>query len=358
MRLRALRVLLLAVAAAASQTPPRAAAQAAPDAGWPQWGGPTRDFKTAARGLAATWPASGPRQLWSRPLGDGYSAIVVDGGTLFTMYRPVKGLIASVVGKFTGDSSAPEVIVAMTAATGRTLWEHSYEAPFTGRMDMEYGPGPHSTPLVRGDQVYAVGVTGKAHALDRRTGKVVWARDLWGELGGKVMGRGYSWSPIAYGETVIFAVGGRGQALVALDRKDGSVKWKNHDFDLAPSSPLLINVDGQDQLVVFHASGIAGVDPAGGGLNWNHPHETQYGLNISTPVWGEGNLLFCSSAYTGGSRMLRLAQSGGKTTVTELWYTNKMRLHIGNALRLGGHVYGSSGDFGPAFVTAVDVATG
>jgi hypothetical protein len=56
--------------------------------------------------------------------------------------------------------------------------------------------------------------------------------------------------------------------------------------------------------------------------------------------------------------MLRLAQSGGKTTVTELWYTNRMRIHIGNALRLGGHVYGSSGDFGPAFVTAVDVGTG
>jgi outer membrane protein assembly factor BamB len=35
-----------------------------------------------------------------------------------------------------------------------------------------------------------------------------------------------------------------------------------------------------------------------------------------------------------------------------------MRVHFGNAIRIGDRVYGSSGDFGPAFVTAVDVGTG
>ena len=35
-----------------------------------------------------------------------------------------------------------------------------------------------------------------------------------------------------------------------------------------------------------------------------------------------------------------------------------MRLHFGNALRIGELVLGSSGDFGPAFLTAVDVETG
>jgi hypothetical protein len=35
-----------------------------------------------------------------------------------------------------------------------------------------------------------------------------------------------------------------------------------------------------------------------------------------------------------------------------------MRVHIGTAIRIGDHVYGSSGDFGPAFLTAVDVHSG
>lgn len=326
--------------------------------GWPQWGGPTRDFKVAAAGLAASWPAAGPRRLWSRALGDGYSTIVADGGALYTMYRPVKGQAVDTAARFRGAGGEPEVVVALDAATGRTLWEHSYAAPFVSGLNLEHGPGPHSTPLVAGDLLYAVGATGKLHALNKRTGKVVWSHDLWGEMGGKVMNRGYSCSPLAYKGTIILTLGGPGQAVAAFDQRTGKLVWKNQDFDLAPSSPQLVNVDGQDQLVIFHADGIAGIDPQGGALLWEHPHETSYGLNISTPVWGRDNVLFCSSAYSGGSRALRLTQSGGKTTVKELWFTNRLRIHFGNAIRIGDFVYGSSGDFGPAFLAAVNVRTG
>lgn len=130
------------------------------------------------------------------------------------------------------------------------------------------------------------------------------------------------------------------------------------DASLSPASPILVNVDGQDQLVTFNAEVIAGLDPNGGAILWTHAHQTDYGLNISTPVWSEGNLLFCSSAYSGGSRLLQLSQTGGKTVVRELWFTSRMRLHFGNAVRIGDFIYGSSGDFGPAFFSAVSVKTG
>jgi len=325
--------------------------------GWSQWGGPTRDFKAPSTGLAGRWPDDGPRELWSRPLGDGYSAIVVDGGTLYTMYRPVKGFLASMAGKVMA-SEDPEVVAAIDAGSGKTLWEHVYPAPLLPQMGMEYGPGPHSTPLVVGDLVYAVGVTGKLHALDKKTGRVVWAHDLWQEMSGTRQGRGYACSPIAYGSTVILSLGGPGQGLVAFDQQTGRVVWKNGGFAPSPSSPILIQVDGQEQLVFFHADGVAGLDPKAGATYWNHAHSTSYGLNISTPVWGEGNLLFLSSAYNGGSRVLELRQAAGQTAVKELWYTNRMRLHIGNAMRLGDLVLGASGDFGPAIFTAVNVRTG
>ena len=48
----------------------------------------------------------------------------------------------------------------------------------------------------------------------------------------------------------------------------------------------------------------------------------------------------------------------GKTQVKELWNTNRMRVHIGNLLRVGDTLYGSSGDFGPAPLTALDAKTG
>jgi outer membrane protein assembly factor BamB len=335
-----------------------AAAAPAPLAGWSQWGGPTRDFKSPSTGLAARWAEGGPRELWSRPLGDGYSAIVVDGGTLYTMYRPVKGFISTMVGKVTGDKAEPEVVVALDAATGKTLWEHVYDAPMLPDMGMEYGPGPHSTPLVAGDLVFAPGVTGKLHALDKKTGRVVWAHDLWKDLGGKKQGRGYSCSPLAYGSNVILTLGGPGQALVAFDQKTGRIAWKNGSFDPSPSSPMIIDVDGQPQLVLFHATGIVGVDPASGATYWNHDHQTSYGLNISMPVWGQDHLLFMSSAYSGGSRVIELKQAAGRTAVKELWFNQKLRLHIGNAMRVDNLVIGSSGDFGPAILTALDVRTG
>src|SRR6185437_10137707 len=83
-----------------------------------------------------------------------------------------------------------------------------------------------------------------------------------------------------------------------------------------------------------------------------------YGLSISTPVWSEDNLLFVSSAYNGGSRLLQLNQKDGKTAVKELWFSNRMRIHIGTAVRVGDYIYGSSGDFGPAFFAAVEIKTG
>jgi outer membrane protein assembly factor BamB len=327
-------------------------------AGWSQWGGPTRDFKAPSTGLAATWPADGPRELWSRPLGDGYSAIVADGGTLFTMYRPVKGLIATMFGKMTGSTGEPEVVIALDAATGKTLWEHTYDAPLLSGMGMEYGPGPHATPLVAGDLVFAPGVTGKLHALDKRTGRVVWSHDLWAQMGGKKQGRGYSCSPLAHGANVILTLGGPGQAVVAFDQKTGGVVWKNGSFDPGPSSPIVIDVDGQPQLVVFHSDGIAGLDPTNGTTYWNHGHRTDYGLNIAMPVWGADNLLFMSSAYSGGSRVLEVKQTAGKTAVRELWFNRRLRVHIGNAIRLGDIVFGASGDFGPAIFTALNVRTG
>lgn len=310
-------------------------------ANWPQWGGPQRNFMVEAKGLAEAWPAGGPKRLWSRELGEGHSSVVVDAERLYTMYS--KG--------------EQELVIALDAATGKTIWEKGYAAPTSG-LKLEHGRGPHSTPLVAGDLLITVGVIGKLQAFEKQTGKVVWSHDLWQEYGGMRMGRGYSCSPLAYKNTVIVTVGGAGQSLMAFDQKTGAVVWKKQDFDLSPSTPTLIKVDGQDQLVIVLADHVVGLDPDNGELLWKHPHQCDWGLNITPPLWGADNILFISSAYSGGSRALQLQQSGGKTTVKELWASRRMRVHHGTMIRLGDLVFGSSGDFGPAPMTAIDVKTG
>lgn len=309
---------------------------------WPQWGGRNRNFKTQSGSLKESWPGSGPTQLWSRDLGEGHSAILVDNGKLYTMYS----------------RGSREFIISLDAATGKTLWEYGYDTTLRG-LDLEYGKGPHSTPLIVGNMIYAIGVAGRMHALDKLSGKIVWHHDLWGEYGGHRDDRGYSPSPIAYKNTVIAIVGGKGgQSLMAFDQKTGSVVWKNLNYTPAPASPIIVSVSGQDQLIYFSTDEIVGCDPNNGAYYWHHPHKTQYGLNISTPVWGQDNIVFMSSAYGTGSRAIQLTRNGNQTSAKQLWANNRMRVHIGTVVRLGDYAYGSSGDFGPAPFTSINVKTG
>ena len=148
------------------------------------------------------------------------------------MYRPLKGVLSTMVwqghrllGPRGGDRAR--------RGHGKTLWEHVYEAPLLSDMGMEYGPGPHSTPLVAGDLVFAPGVTGKLHALDKKTGRVAWSHDLWRDIGGKEQGRGYSCSPLAYGSNGDPDAGRPRPGVVAFRQKTGKVAWKNTNLDPA-----------------------------------------------------------------------------------------------------------------------------
>jgi outer membrane protein assembly factor BamB len=331
-------------ALALMETPGAVRAQAAAE--WLQWGGPGRNFISNSTGLASSWPASGPKRLWSRALGEGHSSILAEGGRLYTMYRQISA------------GRHEEIVAAFDAASGKTLWEFKYPAPTT-QIDFTEGLGPHSTPAIAGDGIFAASSRSELFALDKATGKRIWSHDFVAEYRAPLTGRGYSGSPIIYGNSVITTMGGPDQGVSAFDQQTGKLLWKSGYFVWAPASPILADVDGQMQLIVFAGDVVAGMDPSNGKQLWSHPHKTDWGLNISTPVWmPDRHLLIVSSAYGTGSRALELRQAGGTTTVTEKWFSNRMRVHIGTIIPLGSHAYGSSGDFGPAFISAVDLRSG
>ena len=107
---------------------------------------------------------------------------------------------------------------------------------------------------------------------------------------------------------------------------------------------------------MMSADHVSGLDPNTGTLLWQHPHKCA-GFNITSPVWGPDRILVMSSGYECGARALQLRQAGGKTVVTELWASLRLRVHHGTLLRIGDMVVGSSGN-GPAPMTALEVKTG
>ena len=317
---------------------------------WTQWGGPTRDFMVPSSALAGKGPTTGPRRLWSREFGEGHSMVLAERGRLYSMYRPV--------GAGSGRLAQEEVVTALDAATGKTIWEHRYRSPTAG-IDYSEGAGPHATPLIAGNSLIVAGSRREFFALDKAKGKVLWSHDFMKEYAAPDIDRGMANSPLLYNETVLVPIGGKGQALGAFRTDSGVLVWKAGDVEYSPASPILISVDGQQQVVLFGGDRIVGMDPANGRTMWSHPHKTDWGLNISNPVWSPADrLLLFSSAYGTGTRALELRQSGGKTTVTERWAVNRIRVHIGSIIRVDDMAYMSSGDFGPAFLTAVNTKTG
>jgi outer membrane protein assembly factor BamB len=327
--------LMAGVASALSTT--RAAAQ------WPQWGGADRDFKIDSEPLAETWPDAGPKQLWKRRLGDGFASIAVGADRLYTMYR----------------TDTSEFSVALEARTGNTIWEVKQDSPFTDTM-AEWGPGPHVTPLVTGDLVITIGTNGVMHAIHKNSGEVAWKHDLPAEFGIEIRARGYACNPIAYDDMVVIQGGAfekKGLAVLAFDRETGSLRYKTGDFGPSYASPLLIRFNDQDQLLALMVSELVGLNPRTGEVLWQFEHKNDVGVNASMPLWDGRDTIFLSSAYDSGSRAVRLTTEDGRVVPKELWFTRKIRIHFGNAVLVGDHVYCSSG-MGSALFGAVDIHTG
>ena len=314
---------------------------------WPQWGGPNRDFTATAAKLADSWPEAGPRRLWHRELGVGYSAIAVDDGMVYTMYR--KDL-----------PSKDEVTVALDAATGQTIWEHANPAAPAVPPDQRWGgQGPNSTPLVVGDRLYTVGSNAVIHCFDKKTGQVFWTHALVKEFNAKRSPNvGYCPSPLAYQDMIVVAVGRHredgeeneenkergqsdGQGLVAFDQNTGSVIWRSADVGVGFSSPIMINFEGQDQLVLGGLRGLVGVDPANGDLLWDYPLDQQH--TVITPVWNGKDVLFCPvHGESPAGRGIRLTKKDGRTVPEELWQSRKIRFGMGTPVPIGEHFYGAT----------------
>ena len=309
---------------------------------WPQWGGPDRNFKVFAPALADQWPEEGPPKVWEREFGKGYSAITVANNTLVTMHR--------------NEAGDEDVVAALDPADGSTKWEHRYAAPVYEGQDLRFGKGPNASPLIANGKVYTIGFTGIMHCLDLATGNVVWMHDLTKEYNAKVHDFGYSISPMMYDGKIITAVGGDMYGLIAFNATNGTPMWMGDAMDVSYASPVVINVDGQDQFVVMSSDEVIGVSTEGKKL-WSHPCVNQYKNNATDPLWFEGNLLWAATQLDGGTRCIRLTRSGEETQVEEVWTNDKIKIFHWNAIPIGNHVYASIGS-NTTFFSAINAETG
>src|SRR5687767_5778729 len=282
---------------------------------WPQWGGPQRDLVWRETGIVETLPAVDPQtgmlpRKWTAKIGAGYAGPAVANGRVFVADR-------------IADKNL-ERVLAFDAETGKELWKHEYHAPYS----ISYPLGPRATPTVDGDRVYALGAVGHLFCFDAASGDIIWQKHLPTDFNTELPAWGMAGAPLVDGEQVIILAGGKpGALVVSLDKRTGEERWRALDGkEPGYCAPMILEIGGRRQLIVWHPAAVAGLDPANGSVLWEVPFEVQAGMTISTPRT-VGNRLFVTSFYS-GPLMIELGPEGLRPDV--LWRTASSSTEIKN----------------------------
>ncbi len=320
---------------------------------WSQYRGPNHDGSSTEKILTA-WPTNGLREVWKRPMKDGFSAVTVGGGKAFTQ-------VAREV-----DGASQEVCVGLDANTGNELWATplgvtGYDGGGdNGAPDNKGGDGPRSTPSYDGGKVYVYSSRMILKCLDAADGKQVWACDVLKEHAGHYFRWESAASPLIEGNLVYVAGGGPGEALLAFDKNDGHVVWKAEDDMMTQSTPVAATILGEHQVIFFTQKGLVSVVPGTGAVLWRFPFKFSVSAAISPVVCGD--VVYCSAAYGIGSSACKITKTGDSFSASEMWHdpANILANHWSTPVYSDGYLYGISGQakFAAAPLVCVEVATG
>jgi outer membrane protein assembly factor BamB len=302
---------------------------------WPQWRGPNRDSISTETGLLKEWTKEGPPLLWkANGLGIGYSTVSVVGGRIYTM----------------GDGSDSSFIRCISVADGKVVWSAK-----VGRPGGDY-PGTRCTPTVDGDMVFAIGQWGDLVAVTTE-GKEVWRKSFKDDFAGDMPGWGFAESPLVDGPRLVCTPGGRGGAIVALDKKTGQQIWRTKDFtdNAAHSSIVLAGIGGVKQYVQLTGRSVAGIDSESGKVLWKADRRGKT-ATITTPIVHDDQV-FVTSSYGVGCNLFTISKSGDEFTAQQVYANHEMENHHGGVIRVGDYIYGYSDARGKGW-TCLEMKTG
>lgn len=316
-------VLLSFIAApVASQAPPA-------DGDWPHFGGPRGDSTAPALSSKFAWGEKGPAVLWRTKTGPGFGGAAVQGGEVFL---------------FDCELGAREMLRVFDLASGAEKWHTDYEAK--GRVGF---PGSRTVPTVTADAVYTCGAFGHVTCFDRATHEIRWMEHLAETYGGEDPGFGWSSAPILIGDKVVFTTSGPEVGLVALDAKTGEERWTSASIGYTQSTPALLSLLGQEQLVVLSTAAVAtgqdlaapmtitSIDPKNGKTLWQHVI-TLTRLPVAAALRIDDERIFVTGGYRAGSTLLHITKKDGAYAFEEVFHSER-GASVHEPLRLGDCVY-------------------
>ncbi len=304
--------------------------------GWPQWRGASRDG-AATFSAPSTWPER-LNLKWKVDVGTGYAAPITVGDRVFAFSR----------------QNEDEVMRALDAATGKTIWETKYNATYKANpaATRTHGTGPKSTPAFADGRLYTLGMTGVVTAFDAATGK-----QLWQTPQSKVEPLYHTaMSPIVDRGLVIVHVGGHNAgALTAFDARSGDVKWAWTGDGPAYGSPIVVELGGTRQVITMTQENLVGIGAADGALLWKRPYSVRATRNAVTPI--VHNQIVIVSGLGMPVSGFRVFNRSGQWSSEDVWVNNDVTMDMSTGVVIGTSLYGFSPRNSGQFF-AIDANTG
>ncbi len=299
--------LFLFAAATMAQTPANS---------WPGYRGPSADGQSNAKNIPEAWSETS-NVIWKTLVpGRGWSSpVVMDGMVWLTTSEP--------------DGKKVQVI-GMKEKDGKIVYTIEV-------FDIEFPQEQHGlnsyaspSPVIEPGRIYVhFGAYGTA-CLDTKSGKIIWKRkDLQCDHG---VGPGSS--PFLYKDLLILTFDGQDlQYVTALDKKTGKTVWNTpRGLDLSGftpdarkgfSTPIIIKVEGQDQLISPGPHAVMAYEPMTGREIWRVRYDGFSGSSM--PVTGNG-LIFFNTGFSHSSVVAVKPGGTGDRTAEGLKWMNKRNL--------------------------------
>lgn len=248
---------------------------------WPGFRGPApQDLSTS--NLPLTWSAN-EHLKWRAPLkGFGQSSPVVWDRQVYI--TTIEGEMCDICH-----------VAAFDLATGKELWHKSTPNPTTDRKNDDYTSRGAPTPLADASGVIVLFEGGLVQAFTH-TGDLRWQRDLKAEYGEVKTQFGLSSSPVAFRDmTILWMERAEQPYLLAVETATGKDRWKVPGLGKGTwSTPILLTVEDQQQLVCSADGLIRGFDPVDGKTLWSL--EGMAGNGAPSPcAVGDGRFLIGAS---------------------------------------------------------------
>lgn len=315
-----------AVFSAALSLFPLAGAARADD--WAQFRGPDRENRSAETGLLKQWPESGPPLVWkAKGLGEGYATVAVVNGRIYTM----------------GDKDGASHLLAFSEKSGQPLWSLKVGKAGGGEDTTAERQGARCTPVVDGQQVYALGPFGELVCANALNGKEIWRADLVKDFGGVLQRWGFAETPLVDGPKLICTPGGPQGTLLALDKNTGKKIWQSKEWtdEAQYASPIARDIGGLRQYIQFTQKSVAGVSAEDGRVLWKAPFPGRVAV-AAAPVYHDNHVLVSAGYGVGATCYKITAAGGGKFTAEKAWDSKGLKSHHGGFVRVGDFVYGSN----------------